>query len=682
MLQDITERKRGEEEHSLLAAMIEATSDYVGLLDGDGRVIYLNRASRRMWGIGPKDDITQLNMSDFLPDWSLRRVQEEALPTAIRDGSWSGENAILVPDGREIPVSQVIVVNKDASGGLTFIGGSSRDISEQRNLELHLRRTQDEQAALRRVATLVAEDATPDEVFAAVAEEVARLLEVPAISMVRFEADEASTAIAVWGEGNPFGVGATFEPWPGVMLQVRLTGRPARLEDFAYSTGPTTARLQGARIHSGVGVPINVEGRVWGTIIALATGGGSLPLGVAERLSNFTDLVATAIANAEARDALDAFVREQAALRQVATLVAEGAGSPAVYDAVCQETGLVIGATSVNLCHFTADRCNLTMAGWSLHDTHIPSGTRLPIEGGTINELVYESGAPARIETYADAEGALADLIRERGIKSEVAAPVIVDGRLWGSIIAGWDTDGPPPLGAERRLAGFAELVGTAVSNALARSELVASRARIVTAADEARRRIERNLHDGIQQQLVSLQLELKTVDAGVPEELQQTHDDIEHVQGILGTVLDDVREIAQGVHPATLSQWGLEPAIRALARRSPIPVELELGVPGRLPQSAEIAIYYVISEALANVAKHARATHAAVTVSLETGWLRAMIRDDGVGGADTARGSGIPGLVDRVEALGGRLSLMSAPQQGTTVSVALPLEGGSVDGF
>jgi PAS domain S-box-containing protein len=706
-----------------------------------------------------------------------------------------------------------------------------------------VRRLADEQAALRRVATLVAEGATPNEVFAAVAEEVAHLLDVPAISMVRFEREETSTAIAVWGDANPFGVGATFEPWPGVMLQVRQTGRPARLEDFASSTGPTTARLQAARIHSGVGVPITVDGRVWGTIIALATGGASLPTGVAERLSSFTDLVATAIGNAEARDGLDVFVREQealrrvatitaagaspqqvfdavvveikelldlpvvaltryepdgmvlmmaaagphpfqagtrwpvhglpvaamvlergepayleeyvthdpttgpaietarvrsglavpiiidkkvwgtistastdvplppdtekrlvgftelvatavsnaqardelsdiadeqAALRRVATLVAEGAGSPAVYDAICHETGPVIGATSVNLCHFTADRFNLTMAGWSVHDTHIPTGTRLPIEGGTINELVYESGAPARIESYADAEGALADLIRERGIKSEVAAPVSVDGRLWGSIIAGWDTDGAPPAGAERRLASFAELVATAVSNALTRSELVASRARIVTAADEARRRIERNLHDGVQQQLVSLQLELKAVDAGVPPELQQTHDDIDRVQGVLGAVLDDVREIARGVHPATLSQWGLGPAIRTLARRSPIPVELELQVADRLPQSVEIAVYYAVSEALANVAKHAQATHAAVTVSIGDGWLHAVVRDDGVGGVDTARGSGIAGLVDRVEALGGRLSLASAPRQGTTVTVALPLGDGS----
>jgi PAS domain S-box-containing protein len=847
MLQDITERMRTDEERLRLAAILEATTDAVTLMRPDGRVLYVNRAGRRTLGLRADEDVSSLTISDLQASGSVATLIDEGIPTAVREGAWSGEGILVRRDGREVPVSQVILAHKDSHGDVTFLSGIARDLTERLLLEERLRRTQEEQAALRRVATLVAEGATPDEVFASVAEEVAGLLDVPAISMVRFERDETSTAIAVWGEGNPFGVGATFAPWPGVMLEVRQTGRPARLEHFASLTGPTTARLQAARIHSGVGVPITVGGRVWGTVIALATGGESLPEDIAERLSNFTDLVATAIANAEAREELDVFGREQealrrvatltaagvspqevfdavvdevrdlldlpvvaltryepddmvlmmaaagphpfqmgtrwpveglpvasmvlergepayleeyvtddpttgpaiesakvrsglavpimvdgkvwgtistastdvplppgiekrlvgftelvatavlnaqarnelsdvadeqTALRRVATLVAEGAGSPAVFDAICQETGPVIGATSVNLCHFTADRFNLTMAGWSVHDTHVPTGTRLPIEGGTINERIYESGAAARIESYADAEGALADLIRERGIKSEVAAPVIVDGRLWGAIIAGWDTDGPPPARAERRLAGFAEIVATAVSNALARSELVASRARIVTAADAARRNIERNLHDGIQQQLVALELELKTLEVGMPAELESTRRDLERLQSVLENVLDDVREISQGIHPATLSQWGLGPALRTLTRRSPIPIELEIEVPDRLTDSVEIAAYYVVSEALANVTKHAEASHVSVGVRVADDWLQVSVRDDGIGGADTARGSGLTGLVDRVEALGGRLSLASAPRQGTTVSVALPLTSKAAEGF
>jgi signal transduction histidine kinase len=424
-----------------------------------------------------------------------------------------------------------------------------------------------------------------------------------------------------------------------------------------------------------------VDNKVWGTISTASTD-LPLPADIESRLVGFTELVATAVLNAQARDELSDIADEQAALRRVATLVAEGASSAPVHDAICEETGPVMGATSVNLCHFTADGFNLTMAGWSLHDTHVPMGTRLPLEGGTINELVYESGKAARIESYADAQGALADLIRERGIKSEVAAPVIVDGRLWGCIVAGWDTDGPPPSGAERRLAGFAELVATALSNALTRSELVASRARIVATADAERRRIERNLHDGVQQQLVAIELELKALEAGTPAQLNATRQDLGRLQEAVEGVLDDVREISQGVHPATLSEWGLGPAVRTLARRCAIPVELEIDVSGRLPDSIEIAAYYAVSEALANVVKHAQASYASVEVKLAGGWLEASIRDDGIGGADTARGSGLTGLVDRVEALGGRLSLASAPHQGTTVTVALPMGERPNDGL
>jgi signal transduction histidine kinase len=278
------------------------------------------------------------------------------------------------------------------------------------------------------------------------------------------------------------------------------------------------------------------------------------------------------------------------------------------------------------------------------------------------------------VDSYEGVTGELAEVIRRRGIKSEVGAPVVVEGAIWGALIAGWDDERLSEEGTERRLASFAELVATAVSNASNRSELVASRARIVAAADEARRRIERNLHDGIQQQLVALELEIKAVEAGIPIELRETHQELDRLEDALERVLDDVREISQGVHPATLSQWGLGPALRTLTRRSTIPIELEIGVPDRLAESIEIATYYVVSEALANVVKHAQASYARVEVRLADGWLHATVGDDGIGGADPRAGSGLTGLVDRVEALGGRLSLTSAPSQGTTLAVALPL--------
>jgi signal transduction histidine kinase len=458
-------------------------------------------------------------------------------------------------------------------------------------------------------------------------------------------------------------------------MDVGRTGRPARVDDYGALPHEVAQRLAAAGIRSSVGVPIVVNGRTWGVMVALSTAPEPLPTDTEDRLTDFTELVATAIANTEARTELRQLADEQSALRRVATLVASGTDARGVFDAVCEETGLLIGATSVNLCRFTSDGFNLTMAGWSIHDTHIPTDTRLPLEGETINNVIRRTRAPARVDSYAGVEGELAALIRERGIRSEIGAPVIVEGTVWGALIAGRDVDDPAPPGTELRLANFAELIATAVSNASNRAELVASRARIVASADEARRRIERDLHDGTQQQLVALGLDLKTLQMSLPPELDHSQAEVERLRAGLDGVLENVREISQGVHPATLSQWGLEPAVRALARRCTVPVELDAEVTGRLPQSVEIAAYYVISEALANVAKHAEATYVHVGVRSAEGRLEASIRDDGSGGADMARGSGLTGLVDRVEALGGHLSLDSPRGDGTTVSVTLPLD-------
>jgi signal transduction histidine kinase len=314
------------------------------------------------------------------------------------------------------------------------------------------------------------------------------------------------------------------------------------------------------------------------------------------------------------------------------------------------------------------------MSGWSLHDTHVPTGTRLPLQGDTINVLVQRTAAPGRFDSYEVAEGELAVLLRSRGIRSEVGAPVFVEGQTWGALIAGWDTDDPPPPGIEHRVARFAELIGTAVSNASNHAELLASRARIVAAADEARRRIERNLHDGTQQQLVALGLDLQALKSTIPTELSDQHAEIDRIQTELAAVIDDVREISRGVHPALLSHAGLGAALRALARRSPVTVELELEGEPRLSQSIESAAYYAASEALANAAKHSQASvvHLRATVADER--FRLSIWDDGIGGATIQSAAGLGGLVDRVEALGGNLALQSPLGQGTTITIDLPL--------
>jgi PAS domain S-box-containing protein len=538
-----------------------------------------------------------------------------------------------------------------------------------------VRRLAEEQAALRRVATLVAGGAKPAEVFTAVAREVAELFTVPAISMVRFEpeGDGSTIQIGAWGPENPHPVGTWNPPHPGVIQLVWETGRPSRIEAYADLAGSVAEALTTSGVRSSIGAPIVVDGRIWGGIAALSTSLEPLPEGAEARLTSFTELVATAIANAQARDDLRLLADEQAALRKVATLVARGAEPRAVFDAVCEETGRVIGASSVNLAHFTPDAFNVTVAGWSLRDTHVPTGTRLPLEGETINEVVRRTGAPARFDSYADATGDLAAVIRRGGIRSEVGAPVIVEGAVWGALIAGWDTSERSPEGTEFRLASFAELVATAISNAASRSELIASRARIVTTADETRRRLERDLHDGTQQQLISLGFDLQTVKSMLPDDLSGPQFELDRIRDRLAAVVADVREISRGLHPALLSQAGLGPALTALARRSPIPAELHLGIDQRLPDPIEIAAYYVVSEALTNAAKHAKASGVEIAVESED-VLRVVVSDDGQGGARARDGSGIVGLIDRVEALGGRFVLNSPRGGGTTISIELPL--------
>jgi signal transduction histidine kinase len=363
--------------------------------------------------------------------------------------------------------------------------------------------------------------------------------------------------------------------------------------------------------------------------------------------------------------------RQESALRRVATLVARGAVPQTVFDAVCEETGRLMGATTVNLAHFTPDDMNLTIAGWSLRGVHVPAGTRLPLAGETINSLVRRTGQPGRLQTYEDSPGPLAARLRELGIRSEVGAPVIVDGHVWGALIAGTDQPRPLPAGAEHRLARFSELIAVAVSNATTQAELIASRARIVTAADEARRRLAGDLHDGAQQQLVSAVINLQLAD-------QQFDRDPAAARQYLGEALNrtrdsltELRELAAGVHPSILTNRGLPAAVPALGQRSPIPVQVE--VPdGRYPAHVEAAAYFVIAEALANVTKHAGASGAQVRVHPYDGTMEIDVRDDGVGGAHLG-GHGLVGLKDRVEALGGRLTLDSGTGNGTHLHVALP---------
>jgi signal transduction histidine kinase len=527
-----------------------------------------------------------------------------------------------------------------------------------------------EQAALRGVATLVAEGAAPAEVFERVSEEVAHLIPTDGSALTRFENDGTVTALGGWtSEGGYRHVGIRYPLVGTVSGRVRESGRPERVDSYAIAPGaaPVAAREMGWR--SSVGAPITVDGRLWGVLAVASKSERPLPPDTERRLEEFTDLVATAVANAESREELAGLSDEQAALRRVATLVAEGAPSAEVFEAVTAEAGRLIPADAAQLGRYETDATLTLLGGWAnTGGNRVDIGERFPVSEGTLSRLVFETHRPARIGGHQHESRA-----GDAQWGSRVGAPIVVEGRLWGVLNVSSRSDDTLPPETEARLTEFTELVATAISNAETRAELKASRARIVATADATRRRIERDLHDGAQQQLLSLALELRAAEAAAPPELHEHRGELSLLADGLTGVLDELREIALGVHPAILAEGGLGPALKTLAHRSAIPVLLDVELDRRPAEHVEVAAYYVVSEALTNAAKHAQASLVHVAVQQRGDVLGVEVRDDGIGGADSARGAGLLALKDRAEANGGRLHVDSPAGGGTSLTVELP---------
>jgi signal transduction histidine kinase len=380
------------------------------------------------------------------------------------------------------------------------------------------------------------------------------------------------------------------------------------------------------------------------------------------------------IARARAAEA-DILAQQQAALRRVATLVASAVPAAEIFPAVAQELARSLGVDNASLWRYEPDRTITLIAACDDPAQMEPMqvGSRWPLEGENVAALVAATGRPARMDSHDTAAGYAAARIRRLGLSTGAGAPIVVEGRLWGVAVVGTGPAEPLPPDAERRVGEFTELVATAIANAEAHAALTASRARIVTAADDARRRLERDLHDGAQQRLVSLAVQLRSIEAGVPAELGALKEEISDAVAGLSSASADLQELARGIHPAIESHGGLGPALEMLARRGAIPVVLHLEPEGRISESAEVAAYYVVAEAMTNTTRHAHASGMDIDVRIDGSDLVLSIRDDGVGGADSSNGSGLIGLIDRVEALGGNLQIVSPSGGGTTLHVAIP---------
>jgi signal transduction histidine kinase len=382
------------------------------------------------------------------------------------------------------------------------------------------------------------------------------------------------------------------------------------------------------------------------------------------------DAVGLALEKARLQIALQARLDEQRALRRVATAVARQHEPDEVLALVASEVARHLAADAAMTARYDGPGLATVVAEWSAPGVgHFRRDSQIVIGGPTALAQVQRTGAPARVDTYEGMPGDYPAEIRGLGMRASVAAPIVVDGRLWGAVAAA-SVGAPFAAGAEVRLGAFAELVGQAIANVDARLKLNESRARIVQAADEARRRIERDLHDGAQQRLVALALSLSVVAKRADP---ATASAVSACAAELQTALAELRELARGIHPVVLTEHGLEAALQALAARSPLPVELDVELGARLAPADEAALYFVAAEALTNVAKYANATSATVRLRESDGWAQITIADDGVGGASESGGSGLRGLADRLDALGGRIEVRSTPGEGTTIRARVP---------
>ncbi len=494
----------------------------------------------------------------------------------------------------------------------------------------HLGELIDEQASLRRIAELAARRAPRarplDDILAVICQAASEQLGGQEVTLLQFES--ADTIVAVATHGGPVPTGVRVVHPPGSLSdRVARTRRAVRVDDFDALPSAEIVRRYGIR--AGVGVPVFIDDRLWGAFVSTSQV-APLPSDTERRLEGFAQLTWAAIANAEARENLRRLADEQAALRHVAELVARESPLPMVFEAVVKEAGRVLNASSVAI-------------------------VRVGLGGSETAQVMAE----VRLRPTA---GAL-----------HAEAPIVVNGESWGVLAV--DADTPSRIDGRDRLKPFADLMAAAIANAEHRADLTRSRERVIAAADEARRRLQRDVHDGAQQRLVHTILLLKLARdsaAGGGDVTGMLADALAHAE----EANRRLRDVVRGILPAALVRNGLAAGIESLAAETPIPMHLALAVP-RLPATLETTAYFTVAEAITNAVKHAQATHVSVSCGLSGGAdeLVVTVEDDGIGGADSSRGTGLTGLRDRIEASYGTIEVVSPAHRGTRIVARIPVD-------
>jgi signal transduction histidine kinase len=637
------------------ATVLQTAAQPICVADADGRIRFANAAALAALGYDSLDD-------------GPMRLPPATCRTATNDLDW-----FVRRDGSTFPVSYVSVPIDTPTGRLAVI--TFTDAEDRLREESRRREDETILVAQRRIATLVAGGAPPAEVFAVIAEQVGDVIGLPLVVVWRYESDGLGVVIGAWGE-----LRHEFQPgsrWPldggAVCALLRTVGRPRRVDDFADVAGTIAEAQREAGIRSCAGAPIIVDGEVWGAISVLSTDPARLPDQIEYRLAGITELVATAISNSASREQLARLADEQAALRRVATLVARAVPEGELFGAVIEEVGSLFGADLAGMVRYDPEVRVTPVAAWGAASKHPAWPEVWPTGEVDPATLIARTRRAVRIE-WSGVTGTMATLLRHVGIRSSVGIPILVDGRLWGALAVHTRRPDPFPPDTEARLENFTELVATAISNIEARAELAASRARVVATADDERRRVVRDLHDGAQQRLVHTIITLKLARRALAREQHPPPALLDEALDHAKAANVELRELAHGILPAALTQGGLRAGVGALATRCAVPVEIDVSV-GRLPAAVEATAYFVVSEALTNVAKHARARRATVAARVEDGTFQVEVRDDGVGGA-RPDGSGLLGMADRLAALGGQLRIECPAAGGTLIAAEFPLTG------